>query len=738
MNREILLRDLTPFSDIGKSTPKISEEAGKLTARMARDGRSLKIVVDISTGKVQTISGKGTAKNHSSLAAMFASPFFADLRRWADAQLELLKQDATPASQLIPINAVTHDSTRVQTIEDIDTLFGVVARGEDASEILLIDGPAGIGKTNLIEQLALRRAEGYKQSSRPLILHVKSRGRILSNLQDLLAFSLQTIRTTITYDQLPVLAKYGLVIIAIDGFDELGDPNGYELAWAQINDLVTYIRGEGTLILSGRDTFIGRRRLLRNVTSLRENVDVVASVTLDLPTPVQARAWLKGHGWLDADFDLPSVAVLLEEKSFALRPVFLTLLRDHVRPKELEGKDERYLTPLLVRQMVNREARLFGKAVEKVLTLEGIEKFLLEFLREVAREMADSQTESLDATTLMWIAEAALGDGYASEVVSLIKYRACVVAFLANDERQGYRKFLHTHLLNYFLASVTVDAISSGDVPKYIRRNILGSEYLAVFADVISEEAFVRPEAVLEFIERAINFPHSYQYFDRAIRNVGALIFASLPNVPTGRAPMIANFQIDEAIAAGTAGRADIHNVTISQLDCRGADLRSLSFTESLIVTVIANGSSLFSSTFPLPKVILLESGKQMVDAVEIADWLAIYGRNEGEVVSAGVSSSRLKQHPAYRLLGQACRIRQYWLRAEDELYGKKIMKNHYWPVVRDMLRDHGYLREEVRQASGQSSVFVHIKHKDRILAEESDDKELAAFFQALEHAVTD
>ena len=71
-----------------------------------------------------------------------------------------------------------------------------------------------------------------------------------------------------TFDQLPVLVRHGLVTLAIDGFDELGDPNGYDLAWGQVNELVTQIRGKGTLILAGRETFIGRERVSKQITSL--------------------------------------------------------------------------------------------------------------------------------------------------------------------------------------------------------------------------------------------------------------------------------------------------------------------------------------------------------------------------------------------------------------------------------------------------------------------------------------
>ena len=86
--------------------------------------------------------------------------------------------------------------------------------------------------------MALKRSFEYKQRRDPLILHVQSRGKVLSNLQDLMAFSLQTLRLRITYDQAPILVRHGLITLAVDGFDELGDPSGYELAWAQVNDLI--------------------------------------------------------------------------------------------------------------------------------------------------------------------------------------------------------------------------------------------------------------------------------------------------------------------------------------------------------------------------------------------------------------------------------------------------------------------------------------------------------------------
>lgn len=736
MNREKLIEELSPFSDIGSPIPKVAEKDGKLTLRMMRDGRPLKVVLDTSTERVQTIWGTSPSRSHASIAAMLASEVFANLRRWADAQKELLKRDAVSHKRLIPINGKTHNGVVVQGIDEADALIGKVERQGEATEVLLIDGPAGIGKTNLIEQIALLRAEGYRTAARPLLLHVKSRGRVLSNIQDLMAFSLQTIRSNITYDQIPILVRYGLVIVAIDGFDELGDPNGYELAWAQLGDLVTFVRGAGTIILSGRDTFIGRNRLMSDVHALRENIDIVTAITLQSPTPAQAKEWLKINQWTDANFELPAISVLLEEESFALRPVFLTLLGDHVKPKQLREKPESYLTAMLVNHMVEREAKLFGKAVESKLSANLIQSFVLNFLYETAREMADSQAEALDTSSLSWIAEAALGDGYPPELVGVIKNRANVMAFLVPDERPNYQRFINSHLMNYFMARVTIDAVSKGDVPKYLRRNLLGSEFLSVFIDVVAESAESNLVHLEKFIASAINFSRTHTYIDRGIRNIGAILLSALPHFKTDTGRILSDLQIDEAVLRGTAASVTLIGVVVNQVDCRGADLSSLQFDDVNIISLIADDASRFPESFPLPRTITDGAGRQISDASEVEAWLNSRGRRLRDTVAQGLASETLRSHPIYKLLGKVCRIRQHWLRAEDEFVGAKIFQDPNWPTLIAVLRKHELLREETRQASGRSSAFVHIRQRERILAEHRDDEDLAVFYRDLVAAI--
>lgn len=735
MNREELLQDLTPFCDIGNALPKITEKEGKFIVKMTRDGRVIALTIEADTGKIQAVFGAGQKKFFGSLPLLLASDGFANLRRWSDLQRDFLRAGTVLDKDLIPFHGRTHDGISIESVESVDLLLDSQRPAADSAEVLLLDGPAGIGKTTLIEQLALRRAESYKTNGNGLILHVKSRGRVLSNLQDLMAFSLQTIRLSITYDQVPVLVKHGLVILAIDGFDELGDPSGYELAWGQVNELVSAVRGQGSIILAGRDTFIGRERLLRDVKSLRAGVDVVTEVVLDSPTPEKAKDWLKKTGqWTDASLAQPAISVILEPGSYALRPVFLRLIRDQIKAKEFRARSESDLTAFLVRHMIEREATKFGDAVEQVIPIAKLRDFVFDFLMEVARDMADSQTESVDAVALTWIAEASLDSGVPSQVMAMIKNRVGVLAFLADDDRPGHKRFSHTQIMNYFLSSSALRAVSKGDIPKFLRRNLLGTDLLSTFGDVLITESSNDQTAANDFFKEANSFIKSNSQIDRASRNLGALLLSASPALSEQQENSIGGFQVDEAVIRGTVPACKMHNMLMQQLDVRGADLSSVAFDSCVIIRLISDGGTRVSATFPNVDEIIAAPDAQFFDQSSIEEWLDSHGRK----LSAGVSAiGQLAPHPVYKLLGKACRLRQYWLRSEGDHHAARILNDQWWPILEDILRKHDFLREAVdRQASGRPSTFYHLKQSDRLLSQDQNDVALIRFYEDLLAAV--
>ena len=294
---EAFVEDLAPFADLGTEPPRATRNGNGIVVRLARNGTefTLRIAPD---GRVVEQSELGE-RSHLSFRALLASSNFTDLRRWADSQQAFLR--GRIQTETIPIVGSISDSGRQGDVQFFDDFLDDCwrAQPQPRSLIVVIDGPAGIGKTGLIRSLAFKRAEGYRLTQRPLILHVESRGRMLQNITDLMAFSLQTLKIFVTYDQIPVLVRYGLVTLVVDGFDELGDPSGYELAWAQVNDLVLSSRGGGTLIFAGRETFISKDRIIRALPAIDLSVDKLEEFNLTGVPPEVARSWLLEKGWTE-------------------------------------------------------------------------------------------------------------------------------------------------------------------------------------------------------------------------------------------------------------------------------------------------------------------------------------------------------------------------------------------------------------------------------------------------------
>jgi hypothetical protein len=221
-----------------------------------------------------------------------------------------------------------------------------------------------------------------------------------------------------------------------------------------------------------------------------------------------------------------------------------------------------------------------------------------------------------------------------------------------------------------------------------------------------------------------------YGGVDRASRNAGALLVSSLALLNDGE--VLRDSDIDETVIRGTASTVSLSRVSIHQLDCRAADLGSVLFEDCKISNLIANDGTRLSPSFPIPRLIALEGGKDLVESNQLDEWLTRHGRNATATVVNGLASPALAEHPLFKLLGSACRVRQYWLRLGDDIQAEKILKNKYWDELAAELRGSNLLREEVRQAAGAKSTFTHIRMREKILAEDPTDPDVVKLFANL------
>ena len=732
---KMLEEELTVFADLGTDGVDSQQTPGGFVVRLFRNGDQVTLTFADDGKVIERCRGR-KARTHASYLALLASERFGGLRSWAATQARLLGE--TMAEMGSPIRVVGKIADREETLTagELDGFLESSARDENTVQVALVDGPAGIGKTKFVEALALERAKTYGRRRHPLVLHVQSRGRVLSYLQDLIAFSLQRLRLSVTFDQVPILVRHGLVTLAIDGFDELGDPNGYELAWAQLNEAIDDARGSGTLILAGRETFIGLDRLKSSLKVLQEQ-DIVHGITLQPPSPEAAATWLGERGW--SKDDLKVVSSLLDDDSYALRPFFLAKLAEKDLAMSLRRSDSTSLLATLADLMVDRESSKFGDVVDEALTTEERQQYARLFLREVAQYMADDQTDIIGEIPLTWLVDMALPKETDADIVRLLKNRAGAMPFLTNDALPGYRRFAHTQIFNYFLSAVVIDAVSAGEVPKFVRRNIFSADFLGVFVEVIHDVAHKHPERVQDFFQYAQGWLRDYRAIDRGGRNLGAWIIAALPTMADifdGPAPRIGPLDVDETVLCGTPSAAVLNRVFISQIDVRGANLSALTFEESEIATAIVDAGTRVSQTFPMPKLLRVQdgAGSELRDPADVRAWL----QDHAPAVEDQEQAKNERHGRMLRVLGRACRNPAFWIPESSATKVDKFVEDPEWPRVLEVLNDHDFVRSEQKGVSGRQTRFVHIKQRLRILANDPDDGEVEKLYTALAAAAVE
>jgi hypothetical protein len=350
--------------------------------------------------------------------------------------------------------------------------------------------------------------------------------------------------------------------------------------------------------------------------------------------------------------------------------------------------------------------------------------------------MADYQTDAIDETTLVLIVETTTEPGVSAEVVALLKNRAAVMAFLTTDERPRYRRFAHSQLFNHFLGEVAIDAIGRREMPKFVRRNVFGADFLSNFGDLLAEVAGSDSSALKLFVQNGCELAAGYLNTDRGARNIGAFLIAALPAADIIEDFRIKDLEIDEAVIRGTAAKAVLSGVTVSQLDLRGASVRTLIFRQTVLVSLIADHTTEVSPSFPDPSLIQDETPENttlITNPGEISEWLNRHGRRDGVSEDRSLVPMDLRNHGLYRLLGRACRFKQYWIRSSADDLSRKIVDDPLWPELSNLLEKYDFLRKEThRQASGRPSTFFHIKRGHILLSEDPGNPTITPFYREL------
>ena len=454
-------RDLTSFGDPG-ATVAVTGSGRRFRATWTMRGKDHEAVFSTSLDRGVSVD---TGGRHLPYRAFVAGTDMADLQHVA----RMILQASRPRL-FVPTRADYPDGIDSTPRPALDLLTMLLdEENHDATRVIMVTGEAGAGKTRVLQELVRRRADDYlRGQSSKLLLYVNAQGRALARLNEALATELQDLKVGLTYHSVAVLARLGILVPVIDGFDELLGVSGYDDAFSSLAGFLEQLEGEGQLLASARsvyyeEEFLSRAGSMSATGDQAWSHDAVRVLAWsDEDRDDYLRQWAKKQGLSpDASATLRErVQRVFDEGNVGLasKPLFFTRMVDLLRssPDFPAGED-----PLraLVREYLARERtdKLLDRQSRPLLTEEQFGHLLC----ELAQEMWNQETRELDSRSVREVAEYVVEtEGLSATAKQVITERMPTLAFLARSEGSSTPRtgisFEHELFFFYFLAGSIV------------------------------------------------------------------------------------------------------------------------------------------------------------------------------------------------------------------------------------------------------------------------------------------
>ena len=707
------IEDLRLFADPFEAfTP--SPSAGGWKAAFVRKGEEIAVRRD-EDGVITTLRGPGQPR-YRNLKGLLVSPAFANLERLASAQLHVTRNLADEAGDLkepLP-NAGRIECGDGPTDLTFDNVCDRLESPASGLRVFVLNGAAGVGKSHLIERIVRRRATPASyRSGTPLLLHVESRGKVLTSLIDRIAGTLSSLRTAFVEEELKPLVRRGAVQVAIDGFDELSDSRGYARAWGALRDFIRDLGGKGTCVLAGRDTML-------DLDTVREGLgntvadDSITLLHVEHPPASSVRAWLSRRDkWSGRDGELELIEKQVEEVEYIGRPFFVSQIAE-LGPDQLQEAGDPVAD--LMEHIIRREGPKLTP--EAGFDPEIASALYRQVLSETAMMMMDDETSVIDVDLVGLVIEEIFTDHADAEMVNALAQRAGALALLeetAGDN--GKRSFPHETVRSYFFAHGVFDRFPEHGAPTGLHRVPLSADDFRNFNRVARRRSLSDQARLRERLLAALRTANGYDYL-RA--NVGGLLLGFAPLAEdgdsTGEPLHVANLELGDVWMADPLGTQQVRmaGCRIHRLDVRSTDLRGVRFANDVFVhQLLVDGFVRFGESVPKVQSVIRfdKSGRpRWLDSP--AEWIEQQSAKPASMDQAG--ADRSDPDEKWYLLEKFARIsmRQYSIRTgkdNDDPAARNILRSPLWPGLRDLLLEHDRLEVHETNAAGPRSEWYHL-----------------------------
>ena len=714
--------DLTSFADPGG----VQVGAGKrsFSAEWVMRGEPREATFTLSRDHGVRVKINGATQPY---AVFLADTRMADLKQMA----RMIRQ-AGRKEIFVPTGAKRTDTHPENTGPATELLTGLLEQPEaDATQIVMVTGDAGAGKTRVLQELVLQQAGRYLHGqTEKLLLYVNAQGRALARLHEALATELQDLRVNLTYHSVATLTRVGLLVPVIDGFDELLGVSGYDDAFNSLSTFLEQLEGDGLLVASARSVYYEEEFLSRASRASTMGSQAWSHV------PVKILPWedRDRRMFLDALAERESLPqeeretleerisrVFQENEELASKPLFFAKTVDLLRKDvEFSGGDD--LLGTLTHRFLEREQqeKLLDRQQQPLLSEPRLEQLM----RELAEEMWNQETRELDHRSVREVAEYILEDMEVPESArQIIVERMPTLAFLAPSERHGNILFEHEVFFFHFLARAITNQYVQGAGMRVILSRSALPEFVAerVAFHLQQDGLLSSPDGAQEVLDRLSKAGSTQWRRTTQVReNAGLIALALLREV-----------------AGGNGAGSEIAGCTISNVIFRGSHLRDVTLRNCVLVNVSIRRTDLASTKFIQCNAhdVLLEeprikigstrlelNGLRVPDEVVGVQELSEEGnrifyrprdltrilRECGAPVELTAGDQRDVPDELLSLLDRLMRAYQ---RTNPVCDGDQNLQRLFgdprWPVLRKLLVTHGIVKQEPRATSGRPKEFL-------------------------------
>ena len=595
------------------------------------------------------------------------------------------------------------------------------------TQVVFLRGHAGAGKTVLLRHLTARQASGFREGREKfLYLYVDAQGRALSRLDEAVAAVLNDLRA-FTYHAVPVLARLGLLIPIIDGFDELLGIGGYHEAFASLASFIARLDGRGAIVTSARASFSAPGSLDRAATALpggsrTMNYEIV---------PVELADWedvqLQDYLELSGKWSVTGAATA-EEGAAILRtrvgesgqallrtPFFVSAVVQLLEAKRDVPPASRLLQDL-ARSFIEREVeKLQDKHGAPVLSVEQHER-LLEI---IADEMWWQGARELDADTVSTLAEV-LCDEFAlsPESSKALLGRVQSHALLRFDHATQRIAFHHEHYYALFLARRLIAVLrGDGSASNFLGRAVISPTVASEAAYAIAEGTW----SPRETLERINTLRHPSLARELARSNSGVLVSALIRVC----GPLLQGLAIRDAFF----DHSDLRKTVVADFafelcDLHGVDLRGVEWERvrlcqsQLVAPLVGDGTHLGIVDALVPDTvqgITVANGSERdttYDPGEVAALLEKLGASLSRAsdplaeVQPPSDSFKARVTLLRRFLRMAGRVFRF---SNEDLENKSISKQPEWASLYALLLKHGLIEESLVSKRGPNPTLMRL-----------------------------